>query len=188
MSAVEHKVGNGAAAQTNGTNGGALHQTNTNGAASDYTYKDGQMYNNGNSVSRCECPRASGHLPPLSSIASPVITPGGNPIDNSQPAFPVFHRKFANPAPLGLMAFGATTFVLSMFNVQARGITTPNVILGMALAYGGLCQLLAGMWEFAAGNTFGATAFSSYGGFWLSFAVLYSELGDLLDDSRKVDG
>ncbi len=72
------------------------------------------------------------------------------------------------------MGFGATTFVLSMFNVQARGVTTPNVILGMALAYGGLCQLLAGMWEFAAGNTFGATAFSSYGGFWLSFAVLYS--------------
>lgn len=71
------------------------------------------------------------------------------------------------------MAFGATTFLLSMFNVQARGITTPNVVLGMALFYGGLCQLLAGMWEFASGNTFAATAFSSYGGFWLSFGTLY---------------
>jgi len=101
------------------------------------------------------------------------ITPGGNPIDNSQPAFPVFHRKFANPAPLGLLGFGATTFILSMYNVQARGITTPNVVLGMALGYGGLVQLLARMWEFAAGNTFGATAFSSYGGFWFSFAALY---------------
>lgn len=101
------------------------------------------------------------------------VTPGGNPVDNSQPAFPVFHRKFANPSPLGLMSFAATTFILSMFNVQARGVTTPNVVLGMALGYGGLCQLLAGMWEFASGNTFAATAFSSYGGFWLSFATLY---------------
>lgn len=101
------------------------------------------------------------------------ITPGGNPIDNSQPAFPVFHRKFANPSPLGLMGFAATTFVLSMYNVSARGVKTPNVVLGMALFYGGLVQLLAGMWEFAVGNTFGATAFSSYGGFWLSFGCIY---------------
>jgi len=68
------------------------------------------------------------------------------------------------------MAFGATTFILSMFNVQARGITTPNVVLGMALGYGGLVQLIAGIQEFVCGNTFAATAFSSYGGFWLSFA------------------
>ncbi|KAJ9106142.1 hypothetical protein QFC21_001284 [Naganishia friedmannii] len=101
------------------------------------------------------------------------ITPGGNPIDNSQPAFPVFHRKFANPSPLGLMGFAATTFVLSMYNVSARGVKTPNVVLGMALGYGGLVQLLAGMWEFASGNTFAATAFSSYGGFWLSFGAIY---------------
>lgn len=60
-----------------------------------------------------------------------------------------------------------------MFNVQARGITHPNVILGMALGYGGLVQLIAGIEEWACGNTFGATAFSSYGGFWLSFATLY---------------
>jgi succinate-acetate transporter protein len=57
-----------------------------------------------------------------------------------------------------------------MFNVQARGITTPNVVLGMALGYGGLVQLIAGVEEFVCGNTFAATAFSSYGGFWLSFA------------------
>jgi hypothetical protein len=59
-----------------------------------------------------------------------------------------------------------------MFNVQARGITVPNVVVGMAIAVGGLAQLLAGMWEFACGNTFGATAFTSYGGFWLSYAAL----------------
>jgi succinate-acetate transporter protein len=82
-------------------------------------------------------------------------------------------RVLGNPAPLGLFAFAGTTYILSMFNVVARDITVPNVVLGMAIFYGGLAQLLAGMWEFAAGNTFGATAFSSYGAFWLSFATFY---------------
>lgn len=102
-----------------------------------------------------------------------ALTPGGNPVDTTQPAFPVYHRKFANPAPLGLMAFATTTLILSLFNVGARNITIPNLILSMAFGYGGLVQLLAGMWEFAAGNTFGATAFSSYGGFWISFGLIY---------------
>ena len=57
-------------------------------------------------------------------------------------------------------------------NVSTAGVTQPNAAVGMAYGVGGLCQLLAGMWEFAAGNTFGATAFSSYGGFWISFGVL----------------
>jgi len=81
--------------------------------------------------------------------------------------------RFANPAPLGLLGFAATTFLLSLFNIQARSITTPNIILGMALAYGGLAQFVAGIEEWACGNTFGATAFASYGGFWLSFATLF---------------
>jgi len=85
----------------------------------------------------------------------------------------VFHRKFANAAPLGLLGFGATTLILSFYNVQTRGITHPNVVLGSALGYGGLAQLIAGIEEWASGNTFAATAFSSYGGFWLSFACLY---------------
>jgi len=101
------------------------------------------------------------------------VTPGGHPVDSSQPSFPVYHRKFANPAPLGLCAFALTTFVLSMINVNARGLFDNNsIVIGLAFGYGGLAQLLAGMWEFAAGNTFGATAFSSYGGFWLSFAFI----------------
>jgi uncharacterized protein len=75
----------------------------------------------------------------------------------------------ADPGPLGLAAFALTTFVLSMFNsglVSDKGVP---VVLGLALAYGGLAQLLAGMWEFRTGNTFGAVAFTSYGAFWLSF-------------------
>ncbi|GJN87696.1 hypothetical protein Rhopal_000651-T1 [Rhodotorula paludigena] len=102
------------------------------------------------------------------------ITPGGHPLDQSQPAFPVYHRKFANPAPLGLCGFALTTFVLSLINVRARDVSVANVVVGPALWYGGLAQLLAGMWEFAVGNTFGATAFSSYGAFWLSWAFITS--------------
>ena len=75
----------------------------------------------------------------------------------------------ANPAPLGLAAFAMTTFVLSMFNAGLVGSGGEPIVLGLALAYGGLAQLLAGMWEFRAGNTFGATAFCSYGAFWLSY-------------------
>lgn len=118
------------------------------------------------------------------------ITPGGHPMDTSQPAFPVFHRKFGNPAPLGLISFAATTFLLSLFNVSARGVTVHNVILGMALGYGGLCQIIVGIEEWACGNTFGATAFCSYGGFWLSFAALYIPQFEVLasyDDPAMLD-
>jgi len=89
--------------------------------------------------------------------------------------------RLGNPAPLGLFGFASTTLVLSLYNVHARHIAVPNVIVGMALFYGGLAQFLAGMWEFATGNTFGATAFSSYGAFWLSFATILipnSGIGD----------
>jgi succinate-acetate transporter protein len=85
---------------------------------------------------------------------------------------PYEHRKFANPAPLGLSAFALTTFVLSCVNMHARGVAEPNVVVPLAFGYGGLVQLLAGMWEMAVGNTFGATALSSYGGFWISYAIL----------------
>jgi uncharacterized protein len=78
----------------------------------------------------------------------------------------------ANPAPLGLAAFALTTFVLSMVNSGLVSDTAEPVVFGLALAYGGIGQLLAGMWEFKTGNTFGATAFSSYGAFWISFWAL----------------
>ncbi|KAL7416918.1 GPR1/FUN34/yaaH family-domain-containing protein [Mrakia frigida] len=102
-----------------------------------------------------------------------AITPGGHPLDTSQPSFPVYHRKLGNPGPLGLFSFAITTFVLSMFNIGVRGITHPNVVVGMCFGVGGLAQLLAGQWEFAVGNTFGATAFSAYGTFWISFGLIY---------------
>ncbi|KAI9051892.1 hypothetical protein LZ554_004148 [Drepanopeziza brunnea f. sp. 'monogermtubi'] len=119
---------------------------------------------------------------------------GGNPLahmntgDSARfPAFggefqpglykPTTQRKFANPAPLGLSAFALTTFVLSLINIGVRGVSQPNIVIALAFGYGGLVQLLAGMWEMAVGNTFGATALSSYGGFWLSLAILLTPGG-----------
>jgi uncharacterized protein len=81
----------------------------------------------------------------------------------------------ADPAPLGLAAFALTTFVLSVFNAGLIG-TGETVVLGLALAYGGIAQFAAGMWEFVRGNTFGALAFASYGGFWISFWWLVEHL------------
>ncbi len=79
----------------------------------------------------------------------------------------------ADPGPLGLSGFALTTFVLSIVNAGfLTGTNDIKVVIGLAVFYGGIAQLLAGMWEFANGNTFGATAFTSYGAFWLSFAAL----------------
>ena len=89
--------------------------------------------------------------------------------------------KIADPGPLGLGAFAMTTFILSMFNAElVRGAGLP-VVFGVALMYGGIAQILAGMWEFRAGNTFGATAFTSFGAFWLSYwALVHFYLGDIV--------
>jgi succinate-acetate transporter protein len=75
----------------------------------------------------------------------------------------------ADPGPLGLAAFALTTFVLSMFNADLVGKGGEPIVFGLAFAYGGLAQVLAGMWEFRTGNTFGAVAFTSFGAFWLSY-------------------
>ncbi|KAJ3570643.1 hypothetical protein NP233_g4260 [Leucocoprinus birnbaumii] len=110
-------------------------------------------------------------------------------------------RRMANPAPIGLFAFAATTFLLSLFNLHTRGVQTPNVIIGMAVFAGGLVQLLAGMWEVPNGNTFGAVgkkrfcidskyeptdmmgflAFSAYGAFWMSYATIFIPGSGVID-------
>ena len=87
----------------------------------------------------------------------------------------------ADPAPLGLAGFAMTTFILSVVNtnmISEKG--SGDVVLGLALFYGGIAQLLAGMWEYRRGNTFGATAFSSFGAFWLSYWAIgrFSSGGD----------
>merc|ERR1711939_625311 len=100
---------------------------------------------------------------------------------------PTEHRKFANPAPLGLSAFALTTFVLSLINLGTRGISGPSLVIGPAFGYGGLVQLLAGMWEMAVGNTFGATALSSYGGFWIGTAIILTPGGFEIEETLITD-
>jgi len=96
-------------------------------------------------------------------------------------------EAIADPAPLGLAAFALTTFVLSFFNADLVNSAGEPVVLGLALAYGGLAQLLAGMWEFKNNNTFGATAFSSFGAFWISLFVFDQFLVDSVPAAQVGD-
>jgi succinate-acetate transporter protein len=110
---------------------------------------------------------------PTSRSGSSSVLPQSAPGENAVPAVP----PFADPGPLGLAAFALTTFVLSFANaglIEGAGAA----VLGLAAFYGGLGQIIAGIWEFANKNTFGATAFCTYGGFWLAFWYLVSSGGD----------
>src|SRR5512136_3301191 len=80
-------------------------------------------------------------------------------------------QKLANPAPLGLMGFGMTTVLLNIHN--AGFFPVSDMIIAMGLFYGGIAQIIAGLMEFKKGNTFGTTAFTSYGLFWISLVALW---------------
>src|ERR1041385_2140408 len=97
----------------------------------------------------------------------------------------------ADPAPLGLAAFALTTFILSGHNASF----IPDIAwLGLAFFYGGLVQLLAGMWEFRNRNVFGATAFSTYGGFWMALGffvtlvLISSSVAKAVEGSQLFNG
>ena len=95
--------------------------------------------------------------------------------------------RVADPAPLGLAAFALTTFLLSGHNAS---FIPDGIWIGAAIFYGGLIQLLAGMWEFRNRNVFGATAFSTYGGFWLAlggFIVLINNTSSALFKAFQVN-
>ncbi|KAM0181159.1 hypothetical protein ACHAPF_001904 [Botrytis cinerea] len=116
-------------------------------------------------------------------------TDGGHVDDRTQPSLPIVHRRFANPSPLGLLSFATGLllisvlvnmkltnlgiFLISIFGVNVRGVATPNVLIGVLVFFGGVCQFIAGIMEFFSGNTFGATVFPSYGAFNLSYAMIY---------------
>ncbi|KAF7941307.1 hypothetical protein EAE99_000944 [Botrytis elliptica] len=100
-------------------------------------------------------------------------TDGGHTDDRTQPSLPIVHRRFANPSPLGLLSFATGIFLISIFGVNVRGVATPNVLIGVLVFFGGVCQFIAGIMEFFSGNTFGATVFPSYGAFNLSYAMIY---------------
>ncbi len=101
------------------------------------------------------------------SIRTPATS---EPLEGADSRLPVA-QAVADPAPLGLAAFAMTTFCLSVANanIWPGGV---DAALGLALVYGGFAQLLAGMWEFVRKNTFGATAFTSFGAFWITYYVL----------------
>lgn len=81
------------------------------------------------------------------------------------------NASIADPGPLGLACFALTTFCLSIVNAGIVDPAVEGMVLMLALAYGGTVQIFAGMWEFKKNNVFGATAFSSYGAFWVAFAL-----------------
>lgn len=83
---------------------------------------------------------------------------------------PTRHR-FGNPAPLGLSAFALTMFVAALPQARAMGVHNANISIGLAFFYGGLIQMLTGMWAMALENTFAATMLTSYAGFWITQAV-----------------
>lgn len=142
-----------ATADTNGYNK-EYNSMNTGSATADYAENGTNGINNG-----------SGYAAPATNgahVRRHNGNYGGNPlahINTGESArLPAFggdfqpglyrppNRKFANPAPLGLSAFALTTFVLSLINVRTRGVTEPNIVVALAFGYGGLVQLLAGMW------------------------------------------
>jgi hypothetical protein len=96
----------------------------------------------------------------------------------------------ADPGPVGLAAFAMTTFMLSVFNTNIVSSTLAMSVLPLALFYGGGVQLLAGMWEFRKGNTFGALAFSSFGAFWLAYWYYVDHVAAKLPaaDAHKATG
>ncbi|GAC94286.1 possible transmembrane sensor/transporter [Pseudozyma hubeiensis SY62] len=145
------------------THGDAHNHGNGNGHHSSFDHEKSAMahqaptYNGG-----------GGHAAHLSR----TLTPGGHFADDDLIAIANSHRRIANPLPLGVFGFSTTTLLLSLYNIQIQGIAIPNAVLGFALSYGGLAQFLAGLWEFATGNTFGATVFCSFGMFWWGYSVL----------------
>ncbi|KAF8441244.1 GPR1/FUN34/yaaH family-domain-containing protein [Terfezia claveryi] len=80
-------------------------------------------------------------------------------------------REFGDPAPLALFTAALTLFIISLILLKTRGVTESSIVLVIAYSYSGFIQVLCGMWDFARGNTFGATVFTSLGGFWISFAL-----------------
>lgn len=98
-------------------------------------------------------------------------------------------RKQPNPAPLGLCGMAMCNFLLALINMGTRGLSTPAILISTGFVYGGLIQILAGMWEMAIGNTFGATTLASYGAYWISYAIIQTPGGfQIMDTLVKEEG
>ncbi|MDR2620201.1 MAG: acetate uptake transporter [Propionibacteriaceae bacterium] len=106
----------------------------------------------------------------------------------TSPATAPTFRPIADPGPLGLAAFALTTFVLSVFNAGLVDASAEPVVFGVALFYGGLAQLLAGVIEYFKNNLFGGLAFCSYGAFWMAFWYLSTHPELFADTTHKATG
>ncbi|WFD28756.1 Meiotically up-regulated protein 86 protein [Malassezia nana] len=106
--------------------------------------------------------------------------------------YPYKDRKQPNPAPLGLCGMAMCNFLLALVNMGTEGLSSPALLISVGFVYGGLIQILAGMWEMAVGNTFGATALASYGAYWISYAIIHTPGGfhimDMLQQQEGVGG
>ncbi|KAI1099194.1 GPR1/FUN34/yaaH family-domain-containing protein [Jackrogersella minutella] len=90
-----------------------------------------------------------------------------------QVGLPYVPRAFANPAPLGLLSFATSIFMISLLGLEPRGVKAPNIIIPNMVFFGGAAQFIAGIMEFVAGNTLGATLFTSYAAFNLAYALIF---------------
>uniref|UniRef100_A0A0B7KID6 Uncharacterized protein n=1 Tax=Bionectria ochroleuca TaxID=29856 RepID=A0A0B7KID6_BIOOC len=104
---------------------------------------------------------------------SQTYTVGGHIEDRRQPSLPVTHSRLANPAPLALLALATGIFLISSFGLQVRGVQIPNVMISVLIGFCGISLYICGAMEFFAGNTFGATVFSSYAAFSISYGLIF---------------
>ncbi|MGA2927601.1 MAG: acetate uptake transporter [Solirubrobacteraceae bacterium] len=111
-------------------------------------------------------------IPNVTDHADVPSTNGSNG-SGEKPVTIVASPVIATPAPLGLLAIALTTFLLSMVNGHFVSSAVEPVVFGELFAFGGIVLILSGMWAFRAGSTFGGTAFTGYGGFFLSFWALF---------------
>ena len=119
----------------------------------------------------------------MSIIDQRAAPPGAKPTDETKDIAVPSAAPWGNSAPLALAAFALTTFLLSMINAGFVDKGIEPVVFGMALTFGGLTQLIAGLFQFRTGNTFAGVLFSSFGAFWLSFwAIVTFFLADVPKD------
>ncbi|KAJ5538867.1 hypothetical protein N7494_008346 [Penicillium frequentans] len=112
------------------------------------------------------------HSDPEKSLLSHYNSPAHELASRQEQNASNVSRRLANPAPLGLCAFALTSFISNSTNVYVTDISSTGITTALPLVYGGIVQLVSGMWEMAIGNTFGATSFSSYGAYWITIGVM----------------
>jgi succinate-acetate transporter protein len=106
--------------------------------------------------------------------ANPAAEAGSRDIPDATPRVTMVEmsERLANPAPLGLAAFGLTTLALNAFNAGLVDKSSEGIVWSLGIAFGGIAQFAAGMWEAKKNNTFGLTAFSAFGAFWVFLALI----------------